>query len=144
MFKRNHRRYQLTWKGPTLLTPEEHHKQKIRTLQLHLDYVLIKNTPTRAQKSKPVQDAAFDSDYLPILLGFKIRFTRETEKFLFNRKSTRQVRKKKNTERIFINDVFINVAVRTTKKLCDADSFKKCIQYTTSSWFQEEGVYFCI
>ncbi|KAK6729512.1 hypothetical protein RB195_006515 [Necator americanus] len=44
-FKRNHRRHQLTWQAPTLLTPEEQRKRKMRTLKLQLDYVLARNIP---------------------------------------------------------------------------------------------------
>ncbi|KAK6760610.1 hypothetical protein RB195_021901 [Necator americanus] len=48
-FKRNHRRHQLTWQGPTLLTPEEQRKRKMRTLKLQLDYVLARNIPRSSQ-----------------------------------------------------------------------------------------------
>ncbi|KAK6764199.1 hypothetical protein RB195_024497 [Necator americanus] len=88
-FKRNHRRHQLTRQGSTILTPGERRKRKVRTLKLQLDYVLTKNIPqSDIRKSKAVWDVAFDSD--PVLLSFKARSTRETEEFLFNRKSTWQ------------------------------------------------------
>ncbi|KAK6736295.1 hypothetical protein RB195_019147 [Necator americanus] len=44
-FKSNHRRHQLTWKGSTLLMPEEQRKRKMTTLKLQLDYVLARNIP---------------------------------------------------------------------------------------------------
>ncbi|KAK6744135.1 hypothetical protein RB195_011069 [Necator americanus] len=72
-FKRN--RHQLTWQGSTLLTPKEQRKRKMRTLKLQLDYVLARNIPqSDIRKSRAVWDVAFDSDYRPVLLSFKIRF----------------------------------------------------------------------
>ncbi|KAK6763049.1 hypothetical protein RB195_023665 [Necator americanus] len=50
-----------------------------------LDYVLAGNIPqSDIRKSRAVRDVAFDTDHRPVLLSFKIRFTRETEEFLFN------------------------------------------------------------
>ncbi|KAK6761564.1 hypothetical protein RB195_022583 [Necator americanus] len=42
-FKKNHRRHQLPWQGSTLLTLEEQHKRKMRTLKFQFDYVLTRN-----------------------------------------------------------------------------------------------------
>ncbi|KAK6731084.1 hypothetical protein RB195_007509 [Necator americanus] len=90
-FKKSHRRHQLTWQGSTLLTPEEQRKRKMGTFKLQLDYVPARNiSQTDIRKSRAVWDVAFDSDHRPVLLSFKSS-TRETEKFLFNRKSTWQV-----------------------------------------------------
>ncbi|KAK6764935.1 hypothetical protein RB195_025031 [Necator americanus] len=60
MFKRNHRRHQLTWQGATLLAPEEQRKQTRTSL---------------CQISENLErDVAFDSDNRPVLLSFTIPF----------------------------------------------------------------------
>ncbi|KAK6756101.1 hypothetical protein RB195_014473 [Necator americanus] len=63
-FKRNHRRHQLTCRVSTLLTSEEQRKRKMRTLKLHLNYVLARNIPqSDIRKSRAVWDVAFDFDH---------------------------------------------------------------------------------
>ncbi|KAK6735518.1 hypothetical protein RB195_018623 [Necator americanus] len=58
----NEERYHLTWQVSTLLTPEEQRKRKIRTLKLHLDYVVTRNIPqSNIRKSGAVWDVAFDN-----------------------------------------------------------------------------------
>ncbi|KAK6755845.1 hypothetical protein RB195_014311 [Necator americanus] len=74
-FKRNHRRQHHTWQGPTLLTPAEQRKRKMRTFKFQLDHVLAKNIPqSDIRKSRAVWDVAFDSDHRPVLLSFTIRY----------------------------------------------------------------------
>ncbi|KAK6735308.1 hypothetical protein RB195_018480 [Necator americanus] len=90
----------------------EQRKRKMRTVKLQLDYVLTRNIPqSDIRKSRAVWDVAFDSDHRPVLLNFKIRFHKR------NRGVPLQPK--------------IDMAVRTRKKLSDADSFTKSIQDAT-------------
>ncbi|KAK6764380.1 hypothetical protein RB195_024634 [Necator americanus] len=90
-FKRNHRRHQLTWQGSTLLTPEEQRKRKMRTLKLQLDYVLARNIPQSDIRNLELFGTSRSTlTTVQFFSASKYGFTRETEEFLFNRKSTWQ------------------------------------------------------
>ncbi|KAK6761169.1 hypothetical protein RB195_022291 [Necator americanus] len=128
-FKRNHRRHQLMWQGSTLLTPEEQRKRKMRTLKLHLDYVLARNiSQSDIRKSGAVWDVAFDSDHRPVLLSFKIGFHKRNRGVSLQPKIDMSGLKDDECRRKFRQRVSIHVGVRARKKFSDADSFTKWIQ----------------
>ncbi|KAK6735519.1 hypothetical protein RB195_018623 [Necator americanus] len=85
----NEERYHLTWQVSTLLTPEEQRKRKIRTLKLHLDYVVTRNIPqSNIRKSGAVWDVAFDN-WTTVQFFSALRYGSPTgtEELFFNRKS---------------------------------------------------------
>ncbi|KAK6727854.1 hypothetical protein RB195_005494 [Necator americanus] len=120
--------------GSTLLTPEEQRKQKMRTLKLHLNYVLARNIPqSDIRKSRAVWDVAFDYDHLPVLLSFNIRFHKRNREVPLQPKIYMAGLKDDECRTKFRQRVSIHVGVRTWKKLSDADSFTKCIQDAASA-----------
>ncbi|KAK6760604.1 hypothetical protein RB195_021897 [Necator americanus] len=144
-FKRNHRRHQLTWQGPTLLTPEEQRKRKMMTLKLQL--VLARNIPqSDVRKSRAVWDVAFDSDHRLVLLSFKIRFHKRNRGVPHQPKIDMAGLKDEECRTKLRQSVSIHVGVRTRKKLSDADSSTKCIQdvATEKGSIAAEEVCLCI
>ncbi|KAK6764741.1 hypothetical protein RB195_024899 [Necator americanus] len=128
MFKRNHRRHQLTWEVSTLLTPEEQRKRKMRTLKLQLNYLLARNIPqSDIRKSRAVWDVTLDIDHRPVLLSFKIRFHKRNRGVPLQPKIDMAGLKEEECRTNF-RRVSIHVGVRTRKKISDADSSTKCIR----------------
>ncbi|KAK6762482.1 hypothetical protein RB195_023271 [Necator americanus] len=104
-------------------------KRMMRTLKLQLDYVLARNIPqSDIRKSRVVWDVAFDSDYRPNLLSFKIRFHKRNRGVPLQPKIDMAGLKDGECRTKFRQCVSIHVGVRTRKKFSDADSFIKSIQ----------------
>ncbi|KAK6764300.1 hypothetical protein RB195_024573 [Necator americanus] len=58
--------------------PEEH-RTEMRTVKLYQVYLLARSIPqSDIGKSRAVRNVAFDSDYCPVLLSYRIRFYRRT------------------------------------------------------------------
>ncbi|KAK6732016.1 hypothetical protein RB195_016414 [Necator americanus] len=143
-FNRNHRRHQLAWQAPTLLTPEEQRKRKMRTLKLQLDYVLTRNIPqSDIRKSRAVWDAAFDSDR-PVLLTFKIRFHKRNRGVPLQPKIEMAGLKDDECRTKFRHRVSIHVGVRTRKKLSDRKVHPGQCKGNAPGSIAAEEVCFCI
>ncbi|KAK6762264.1 hypothetical protein RB195_023107 [Necator americanus] len=90
MFERNHRRHQLTWQGSTFLTPEKQRKRKI----LNFSSTTFWRGTFLSQICENIELLGTSRSTLTTVQFFSASgygSTRETEEFLFNRKSTCQV-----------------------------------------------------
>ncbi|KAK6762150.1 hypothetical protein RB195_023023 [Necator americanus] len=99
------------------------------TLKLQLAYVLRRNIPQLSiRDSRAVWGVAFNSGYRPVLLSIKIPFHKRNRPLPHQPKIDMADLKDEECRMKFRQRVSIHVGVRTRKKICDADSFTKCVQ----------------
>ncbi|KAK6735692.1 hypothetical protein RB195_018742 [Necator americanus] len=89
----------------------------------------MRNIPqSDVRKSRAVRDIAFDSDHRPVLLNLNIRFHKRNRGILSQPKIDMASLKDDKCRTNFRQHLSIYVGEWTRKKLCDADSFTKCIR----------------